>query len=153
MLAKQDKARFGLADSIAGESSRGKHLPTGNTKGYWIFTALCALLFAVPGMALLLRVPHFTDDMAQLGYPSYFLTILGVWKLLAVVAILAPGLPRLKEWAYAGMIFDLSSAVLSRIVVGGMTIKMLPPLLVTAIVIASWKLRPAGRAFRMDLPA
>ena len=72
---------------------------TRNVTAYWTFTILAALLFAVPGAALLLRVPHFTADMARLGYPVYFLTILGIWKLLGVIAILAPGLPRLKEWA------------------------------------------------------
>jgi uncharacterized membrane protein YphA (DoxX/SURF4 family) len=119
-----------------------------NVTAYWIFTALAALLFAVPGAALLLRVPHFTKDMAQLGYPTYFLTILGAWKLLGAIAILSPGLPRLKEWAYAGMFFDLTSAVISRAVAGGDAIKILPPLLVVAIVILSWSMCPAGRALR-----
>ena len=120
---------------------------TKNGTAYWIFTVLAALLFAVPGAALLLRVPHFTADMAQLGYPVYFLTILGVWKLLGVIAILSPRLPRLKEWAYAGMIFDLSSAVISRTVMGGDVFKILPPILVGVTVIVSWRLRPAGRAW------
>ena len=128
-------------------------LRTNNVVAYWIFTALAALLFAVPGIALLLRIPHFTEDMAQLGYPSYFLTILAVWKLLGVVAILVPGLPRLKEWAYAGMIFDLSSGVISRTVTGGAAIKILPPLLVVAIVILSWKLRSGGRVLRNPSPS
>lgn len=112
---------------------------------YWVFTVLTALLFAIPGAALLFRVPHFTEDMARLGYPAYFLMILGVWKLLGVIAILVPDLPRLKEWAYAGMIFDLTSAVMSRTITGGNAIKILPPLIVIAIVFLSWKLRPLGR--------
>jgi hypothetical protein len=120
---------------------------TKNVTAYWVFTVLAALLFAIPGAALLLRVPHFTEDMARLGYPTYFLTILGVWKLLGVMAILSPGLPRMKEWAYAGMIFDLSSAAISRTVMGGDAIKILPPILVGVIVIFSWSLRPAGRAW------
>ena len=119
---------------------------TRNATAYWTFTILAALLFAVPGAALLLRVPHFTADMAQLGFPVYFLTVLGAWKLLGAMAILSPGLPRLKEWAYAGMIFDLTSAAISRSVVGGVSFKILPPVLVSVIVILSWKLRPAGRA-------
>ena len=53
-----------------------------NLTAYWIFTVLTAVLFAVPGLALLLRVPHFTEDIAILGYPTYFTTILGVSKLL-----------------------------------------------------------------------
>ena len=121
---------------------------TKNMTAYWIFTILAALLFAVPGAALLLRVPHFTNDMAQLGYPSYFLSLLGIWKLLGVVAILSPGLPRLKEWAYAGMVFDLTSAAISRVVMDGHAIKILPPLVVATIVFLSWNLRPAERALR-----
>ncbi|HEX7892827.1 MAG TPA: DoxX family protein [Terriglobales bacterium] len=112
---------------------------------YWVFTVLAAMLFAIPGAALLLRVPHFTKDMAQLGYPAYFLMILGAWKMLGVLAILIPGRPRLKEWAYAGMFFDLTSAAISRAVVGDAFIKMLVPLVVVAIVFLSWRLRPAGR--------
>lgn len=112
---------------------------------YWVFTVLAAMLFAIPGAALLLRVPHFTKDMAQLGYPAYFLMILGAWKMLGVLAILIPGRPRLKEWAYAGMFFDLTSAAISRAVVGDALIKMLVPLVVVAIVFLSWRLRPAGR--------
>jgi|SRR5690348_11960266 hypothetical protein len=121
---------------------------TTSVMAYWVFTVLAALLFAVPGVALLLRVPHFTADIAHLGYPDYFLMILGAWKLLGVLAILAPGLPRVKEWAYAGMFFDLTSAVISRTVIGGSFIKMFPPLVVIAIVFLSWQLRPAERVLR-----
>jgi uncharacterized membrane protein YphA (DoxX/SURF4 family) len=121
--------------------------PTKSVTVYWIFTVLAALLFAVPGAALLLRVPHFTAEMAGLGYPAYFLTILGIWKLLGVIAILSPGLPRLKEWAYAGMIFDLSSAAISRVVMGDNVFKILPPVVVGVIVLLSWRLRPAERTF------
>jgi hypothetical protein len=119
-----------------------------NITAYWIFTSLAALLFAVPGAALLLRVPHFSEDMARLGFPVYFLTILGVWKLLGVIAILSPGLVRLKEWAYAGMIFDLTSAAISRAVMGDGFIKIFVPLLVATIVFLSWRLRPVERVLR-----
>jgi len=121
--------------------------PTKNDTVYWIFTLLAALLFAVPGAALLLGVPHFTADMSRLGYPAYFLTILGIWKLLGAIAILSPRSPRLKEWAYAGMIFDLSSAVISRALVGDPVTKILPPIVVAIIVILSWRLRPAERTW------
>jgi uncharacterized membrane protein YphA (DoxX/SURF4 family) len=117
-------------------------------RGYWIATVIAALLFAVPGGGLLLGVKHFTGDMAHLGYPSYFLMILGVWKILGALAILAPGLPRLKEWAYAGMIFDTTSAAISRAVVGDNGVKIVAPLVVASIVILSWKLRSAGRVLK-----
>jgi uncharacterized membrane protein YphA (DoxX/SURF4 family) len=112
-------------------------------KSYWILTVLTALLFAVPGVALTMRVPHFVQDMAHLGYPSYFLTVLGIWKILGALAILAPGLPRLEEWAYAGMVFDGTSAALSRAAMGDGAVKIIAPLFITALVLASWRLRPA----------
>jgi uncharacterized membrane protein YphA (DoxX/SURF4 family) len=116
--------------------------------GYWIVTVLSALLFAVPGTALLLRIPHFTQDMAHLGYPAYFLIILGTWKVLGAAAIIVPGLPRLKEWAYAGMIFDASSAAMSRAVMSDGGFKVVAPLLVAVVVLLSWKLRPEGRVLK-----
>jgi DoxX-like family len=58
--------------------------------GYWIATVLSVALFAVPGAALIARVPHFTEDMSHLGYPEYFLPILGTWKVLGAATILVP---------------------------------------------------------------
>lgn len=121
---------------------------TTRTIGYWVTTVLAALLFTVPGIGLLGRVPHFTEDMAHLGYPLYFLTFLGVWKVLGAVAILAPRFPRLKEWAYAGMIFDISGAVVSRAVMGDGAMKVIVPCIVGCLVVASWALRPEGRVLR-----
>lgn len=115
---------------------------------YWITTVLVGLLFTVPGVGLLARVSHFTDDMARLGFPLYFLTFLGVWKVLGAVAILAPRFPRLKEWAYAGMVFDVSGAILSRAVMGDGALKVIMPFAVGCLVAASYALRPSGRALR-----
>lgn len=103
---------------------------TARTVGYWIATALSALLFIVPGIGLVGHMPHFVNDMSRLGYPLYFLTLLGAWKILGALAIMSPGLARLKEWAYAGMIFDLSSAAISRAVVGDTAAKVLIPCIV-----------------------
>lgn len=112
---------------------------------YWISTVIAALAFAVPGVANLVRAPHIAHDMAHLGYPAYFMTILGSWKLLAVMAILAPRAPRLKEWAYAGMIFDLTGAAISRAVARDGPVLIVIPLLIAGVVIASWALRPEER--------
>ena len=112
---------------------------------YWFTTVLTALLFAVPGAALLLKIPHFVSDMARLGYPTYFLAILGIFKLLGAAAILAPRLPRLKEWAYAGMIFDAICAALSRAAIGDAPLAMVPPLMIGALALLSWWLRPDRR--------
>ena len=112
---------------------------------YWSSTALAAALFAVPGAALLARAPHFVHDMAHLGYPNYVLPLLGVWKILGAVIILAPRLPRLKEWAYAGMVFDATGAAVSRAVLGDGSFAVALPLIITGVVLASWALRPPGR--------
>jgi len=112
---------------------------------YWVITVVAALAFAVPGILNLEGAPHVVRDMAHLGYPRYFLAILGAWKLLGAVAILAPRLPRLKEWAYAGMLFDLTGAAASRAVSGDGVATVAIPLAISGIVFGSWALRPAGR--------
>jgi uncharacterized membrane protein YphA (DoxX/SURF4 family) len=113
--------------------------------GYWITTWIAAAGFAIAGCGNLIHAPHFARDMSHLGYPAYFMTILGAWKVLAAVAVLAPGFPRLKEWAYAGMIFDLTGAAFSRFAMQDGAAMIAIPLLIGSIVIVSWALRPAGR--------
>src|SRR6516162_3743239 len=85
---------------------------------YWATTVATAALFAVPGAALVAQVPHFAAEMGRLGYPGYFLLLLGAFKVAGAAVILAPRLPILKEWAYAGMVFDVVGAVVSRLSVG-----------------------------------
>ena len=113
--------------------------------GYWITTALVALVFASGGFFDLAKAPPVAATMAHLGYPAYVATILGLWKLLGTVALLAPGFPRLKEWAYAGMVFDLTGAAVSHAAAGDGAAVVATPLVVLALAIASWALRPAGR--------
>jgi hypothetical protein len=115
---------------------------------YGIVTTVVAIAFAGPGIANLAHVPHIVADMAHLGYPAYFSTILGTWKLLGAAVVVAPGLPRAKEWAYAGMIFDLTGAAISRAVVGDGARGLIPPLLIAGLVIASWALRPKHRVLQ-----
>jgi uncharacterized membrane protein YphA (DoxX/SURF4 family) len=86
--------------------------------------------------------------MSHLGYPLYFAALLGAWKVLGALAIVAPGLPRLKEWAYAGMFFDLSGAAISHGSVGDPPARWLTPLAILAVVVASWALRPRSRVLR-----
>jgi uncharacterized membrane protein YphA (DoxX/SURF4 family) len=112
---------------------------------FWITTGVTALLFAVPGAALLAGVPHFTSEMARLGYPAYFLAIFGLFKIAGALVILAPGLPRLKEWAYAGMIFDTVFAALSRVAIGDGPELIIPPILIGVLVAISSQLRPDSR--------
>jgi hypothetical protein len=112
---------------------------------YWIVTGLVALAFVGGGAMDVLAAPEMVASVTHLGYPAYLGRILGVWKLLGALTVLAPGLPRLKEWAYAGMFFNLTGAAVSHVVVGDGIDKILPPLLLSVLVLASWALRPAGR--------
>jgi uncharacterized membrane protein YphA (DoxX/SURF4 family) len=113
--------------------------------GYWTATTLIALAFLSGGAAYLFRVEEPLAGMAALGYPAYFVTLLGIWKVLGGLAILAPRLPRLKEWAYAGIAFDLTGAAFSHLAVGDPAVKAIVPLVLLGIAAASWALRPAGR--------
>ncbi len=85
---------------------------------YWISTGLIALLFLMSGLMYLTRSPQIVEGMEMLGYPAYLLDILGVAKLLGGIALLVPKYPRLKEWAYAGFVFDLVGAFWSHAAVG-----------------------------------
>jgi hypothetical protein len=80
-----------------------------------------------------------------LGYPVYFLTIIGVWKLLGVIALLVPKFPLLKEWAYAGFFFLMSGAVFSHVAVGDPFKEDIPSLLLLVLTAVSWNFRPAAR--------
>jgi len=113
--------------------------------GYWTTTTITALAFLTGGAAYLYRVDETVAGMAELGYPAYFVTLLGAWKLLGGLAILAPRLGRLKEWAYAGIAFDLTGAAFSHAAVGHGAGKLIAPLVMLAIAAASWALRPASR--------
>jgi uncharacterized membrane protein YphA (DoxX/SURF4 family) len=112
---------------------------------YWIFTALFTFAAAGSGVADLLGPPPIVEAMQHLGYPGYLAAVLGGWKLLGVAAILAPRLPRLKEWAYAGFLFDLSGAAISHISVGDGPGVFAIPLVILALGMGSWATRPAER--------
>ena len=113
---------------------------------YWVTTALVVSELALGGVWDILRVPQVRGLIERLGYPSYFLVILGIWKLLGAVALAIPRFPRLKEWAYAGVIFDLTGAVASLLASGLIDAGMLAyPILMTGVAVASWALRPLSR--------
>ncbi|NOU33153.1 MAG: DoxX family protein [Polyangiaceae bacterium] len=118
------------------------------TIGYWVTTVLVALAFAAGGAGDLSHGPDMVAGMAHLGYPVYFLTILGIWKVLGALAIVVPKFPRLKEWAYAGMIFDLTGAAASHAASGDDAGKVITPLVIGLLVAASWALRPAARTLK-----
>jgi uncharacterized membrane protein YphA (DoxX/SURF4 family) len=113
---------------------------------YWVTTALLALELVLGGIWDVLKVPQVHVIINRLGYPPYFLVILGIWKLLGAMAVAVPRFPRLKEWAYAGVVFDLTGALASNLVSGVTNPGTLAYLLLMMGVTAtSWALRPASR--------
>lgn len=112
---------------------------------YWIATLWLALGMVSTGAVQLLRVPEEAGSLAALGYPAYLLTLLGIWKMLGVIAVLAPKLPVLKEWAYAGFCFVTTGAAVSHLASGHPVQDALPSLLLLALTALSWYFRPAGR--------
>ena len=113
--------------------------------GYWASTGLVAFAFAAGGAMDLSRSPQVLEGMSHLGYPAYFASILGAWKIGGAVVVLLPRFARLKEWAYAGMAFDLTGAALSHAFSGDDVGKIVTPLALLAIVAASWALRAGSR--------
>ena len=115
------------------------------TIGYWVTTALVVFAFLAGGVFNLMRPPQVVETMQHLGYASYVAVIIGAWKVAGAAAIAAPRLPLVKEWAYAGMVFDLTGAALSHGAVGDPPGAVAAPLILLALVVGSWLLRPASR--------
>ncbi len=113
--------------------------------GYWIATGLFCLAFTAGGTGHLLRADPMRDGMLRLGYPLYVMSLLGVAKLLGVAALLAPGRPLLKEWAYAGFTFNLLGATASHVFAGDPLGETVPPALLLCVAAASYHLRPPSR--------
>jgi hypothetical protein len=114
---------------------------------YWVFTIWMSLGMVSTGAVQLFKAKSGAggvDDITHLGYPVYFLTLLGVWKILGVVAVLIPKYPLLKEWAYAGFFFAMSGAAFSHIASDSVN-KIFPSLLLLILTVISWYFRPADR--------
>jgi hypothetical protein len=112
---------------------------------YWVATIWLALGMLSTGIVQLIKMKEEADVMAHLGYPLYFLTILGIWKILGVVAVLIPKFPLLKEWAYAGFFFAMSGAVFSHLASGDGAVEFFGPTLLLVLTFVSWYFRPADR--------
>lgn len=112
---------------------------------YWIATLWLALGMVSTGVVQLIKLKEEADMMAHLGYPLYFMTILGIWKILGVVAVLIPKSPLLKEWAYAGFFFAMSGAVFSHFACGDGAKEFFGPTLLLVLTVVSWYWRPADR--------
>lgn len=120
----------------------------GHAIAYWITTLLVAAELALGGAWDLLRTPYVRAVMDHLGYPSYVLVLLGVWKVLGAAALLVPRFPRLKEWAYAGAFFQYTGAIASHLAVGDRTPTLVYLVVQLGLLAASWALRPPSRDLR-----
>jgi uncharacterized membrane protein YphA (DoxX/SURF4 family) len=128
--------------------------------GYWVTTAAIALETLTGGVTDLVHGgtglvtgQPVVQIVTHEGYPVYLLTILGVWKLLGGITLLVPRFPRLKEWAYAGIFFELTGALASGIVRGSEPVNLIwSPLLLAALAVASWALRPPSRTVGVLFP-
>jgi hypothetical protein len=112
---------------------------------YWIATGLLSFGMAGSGISQLLHQKEMEELIVHVGYPLYFMNIIGVWKILGVIVILAPGLVLLKEWAYAGFFFLMTGALISHLAVGDEGKAILGPLFQTIFIILSWYFRPSNR--------
>ncbi len=116
---------------------------------YWIATALLAFGMLASGIQQILLTKEMAEMTTHLGYPLYFIRLIGVWKLLGVVAVLVPGFKIVKEWAYAGFFFTMTGALISHLACGDYSIKEIAgPVMQTIFITLSWYLRPekAGTA-------
>jgi hypothetical protein len=123
---------------------------------YWVATALIGLETLAGGLMdltygriMIVSGPSVVDAVTTLGYPVYILTILGIWKVLAAIVLFVPGFRRLKEWAYAGIVFELSAAAASQ-AVRGHAVDIIAPLILLGLTFVSWALRPASRTLTDD---
>src|SRR5215831_19456503 len=112
---------------------------------YWVCTGLVAFLIGSGGLAYALQVPDVVQGAVALGFPVHFVVLLGIWKVLGSITILVPRFPLLKEWAYAGIVIDLTGAASATIATGAEWWHAAAPLSIGMLLAASWALRPASR--------
>ncbi len=113
---------------------------------YWVATLWLALGMTSSGIVQLIGMQDEIDrTVDHLGFPVYFLTIIGSWKILGVIAVLVPKFPLIKEWAYAGFFFNLTGALYAHIIMRDPIGEMFPAILLLTLTIVSWYFRPASR--------
>jgi len=120
---------------------------------YWIATLWLSLGMVSTGYVQLTHMEDEVQKMSALGYPAYFLTIIGIWKILGVVAILIPRYPLIKEWAYAGFFFLMTGAIFTHLAVGDEAAEYFGPGLLLVLTGISWYYRPADRRVVMNAAA
>jgi uncharacterized membrane protein len=112
---------------------------------YWIITGILSFCIFTGGLFQALQLKEVVQGFKPLGYPNYFISLIGVWKVLGIIAILIPGFKLLKEWAYAGIFFAMTGAVISHLASNDIHPQIIAPFLLAVLVVLSWYLRPADR--------
>ncbi len=112
---------------------------------YWIITALLSFFIFSGGLAQALLLKKVVDGFKPLGYPTYFISLIGIWKMLGIIAILVPKFKLLKEWAYAGIFFTMTGAVISHIASNDVSAQIIAPGVLAIFTVLSWYLRPVDR--------
>jgi hypothetical protein len=131
----------------------GRANTTMHRVAYWVCTGLIVFFIGSGGLAYATQVPGVVQGAVELGFPVHFIVLLGVFKVLGSIAILMPGFPLIKEWAYAGILFDLTGAASASIANGGEWWHVAAPLSIAVLVAASWALRPESRRLSGATPA
>jgi len=112
---------------------------------YWIITVILSFCIFSGGLMQALLVKDVVAGFKPLGYPTYFISLIGIWKVFGIIAILIPEFKLLKEWAYAGLFFTMTGAVISHIASDNVTVQIIAPTVLAAFTVLSWYLRPANR--------
>lgn len=116
---------------------------------YWVATVWLSLGMVSTGIVQILGMEAGIQPAINLGYPGYFLQLLGIWKILGVIAILIPKFTLVKEWAYAGFFFSMSGATISHLFMGTYN-EIFPSLLLLALTLISWYFRPQQRKIQLS---
>jgi len=117
---------------------------------YWVATIWLSLGMVSTGIVQLIQIEEEVQKTNALGYPTYFLTIIGIWKLLGIVAVLIPKFPLIKEWAYAGFFYLMTGAIFTHLAIDDDAIEYFGPTLLLVLTIVSWYFRPAKRKLSIN---
>src|ERR1700733_14195916 len=112
---------------------------------YWIITGILSFCIFFGGLAQAVQAKGVVQGFKPLGYPTYFIALIGIWKMLGIIAILIPKFPLLKEWAYAGIFFVMTGAVISHIASNDIKAQIISPFVLAIFTVLSWYLRPEDR--------
>jgi hypothetical protein len=146
-MARSNALTAGVAASTPSTpaSANRRRYPSGRSVGYWLATAVVAGELGLGGGWDVARIPFVRDLVTHLGYPTYFLVLLGGWKVLGAIALLVPRRALLKEWAYAGAFFTYTGAIASHLTTGYDRVEVWLLAGLTVLTVLSWALRPASR--------